>query len=40
MEWNAMERPKTLHVDKPWGSFDQFVLNHRQHAAKALQRKP
>jgi mannose-6-phosphate isomerase len=22
-----MERPKTLHVDKPWGSFDQYVLN-------------
>lgn len=22
-----MDRPKTLHVDKPWGSFDQFVLN-------------
>lgn len=22
-----MERPRTLHVDKPWGSFDQFVLN-------------
>ncbi len=22
-----MERPKSLHVDKPWGSFDQFVLN-------------
>ncbi len=22
-----MERPKTLHVDKPWGSFDQFILN-------------
>ncbi len=24
-----MERPATLHVDKPWGSFDQFVLNER-----------
>ncbi len=24
-----MERPTTLHVDKPWGSFDQFVLNER-----------
>ncbi len=22
-----MEKPATLHVDKPWGSFDQFVLN-------------
>jgi mannose-1-phosphate guanylyltransferase/mannose-6-phosphate isomerase len=22
-----MEKPKTIHVDKPWGSFDQFVLN-------------
>lgn len=22
-----MDQPKTLHVDKPWGSFDQFVLN-------------
>ena len=22
-----MDRPKSLHVDKPWGSFDQFVLN-------------
>jgi mannose-1-phosphate guanylyltransferase/mannose-6-phosphate isomerase len=22
-----MDRPSTLHVDKPWGSFDQFVLN-------------
>ena len=22
-----MQRPDTLHVDKPWGSFDQFVLN-------------
>lgn len=22
-----MERPKTLHVDKPWGSFDQYALN-------------
>lgn len=22
-----MEQPKTLHVDKPWGSFDQYVLN-------------
>lgn len=22
-----MDRPRTLHVDKPWGSFDQFVLN-------------
>jgi mannose-1-phosphate guanylyltransferase/mannose-6-phosphate isomerase len=20
-------RPASLHVDKPWGSFDQFVLN-------------
>ena len=22
-----MQRPDTLHVDKPWGSFTQFVLN-------------
>jgi len=22
-----MERPKSLHVDKPWGSFDQYALN-------------
>ena len=22
-----MKQPTTLHVDKPWGSFDQFVLN-------------
>ncbi len=22
-----MERPETLHVDKPWGSFDQYALN-------------
>ena len=22
-----MQRPDSLHVDKPWGSFDQFVLN-------------
>lgn len=22
-----MDKPKTLHVDKPWGSFDQFALN-------------
>ncbi|HJW09820.1 MAG TPA: hypothetical protein VJ483_09310 [Holophagaceae bacterium] len=22
-----MDRPKSLHVDKPWGSFDQYVLN-------------
>jgi mannose-6-phosphate isomerase len=22
-----MQRPQTLHIDKPWGSFDQFVLN-------------
>jgi mannose-1-phosphate guanylyltransferase/mannose-6-phosphate isomerase len=21
------QKPNTLHVDKPWGSFDQFVLN-------------
>lgn len=24
-----MDRPATLHVDKPWGSFDQFVLNEK-----------
>lgn len=24
-----MDRPETLHVDKPWGSFDQFALNER-----------
>ncbi len=24
-----MDKPKTLHVDKPWGSFDQYVLNSR-----------
>lgn len=24
-----MDRPTTLHVDKPWGSFDQFALNER-----------
>lgn len=23
----VMDKPRTLHVDKPWGSFDQFVLN-------------
>ena len=22
-----MKRPETLHVDKPWGSFDQYALN-------------
>jgi mannose-1-phosphate guanylyltransferase/mannose-6-phosphate isomerase len=22
-----MERPPTLHVEKPWGAFDQYVLN-------------
>ena len=22
-----MNRPDTLHVEKPWGSFDQFALN-------------
>ena len=22
-----MDQPKPLHVDKPWGSFDQFSLN-------------
>ena len=22
-----MQKPETLHVDKPWGSFTQFVLN-------------
>ncbi|MBL0211467.1 MAG: phosphomannose isomerase type II C-terminal cupin domain [Holophagaceae bacterium] len=22
-----MDKPTSLHVDKPWGSFDQFVLN-------------
>lgn len=22
-----MERPKSLHVDKPWGCFDQYALN-------------
>lgn len=22
-----MKRPDTLHVDKPWGSFDQYALN-------------
>ncbi len=22
-----MDKPTTLHIDKPWGSFDQFVLN-------------
>ncbi len=22
-----MEKPKSLHVAKPWGSFDQYVLN-------------
>ena len=22
-----MDQPRTIHVDKPWGSFDQFVLN-------------
>ncbi len=22
-----MNRPDTLHVDKPWGSFDQYALN-------------
>lgn len=21
------QKPKSMHVDKPWGSFDQFVLN-------------
>lgn len=24
-----MERPPSLHVDKPWGGFDQFALNER-----------
>jgi mannose-6-phosphate isomerase len=23
------QKPTTVHVDKPWGSFDQFVLNER-----------
>ncbi len=23
----VMDKPLTLHVEKPWGSFDQFVLN-------------
>ena len=23
----VMDKPTSLHVDKPWGSFDQFVLN-------------
>jgi mannose-6-phosphate isomerase len=22
-----MDKPTTLHVDKPWGSFDQYALN-------------
>ncbi|MDR2697350.1 MAG: phosphomannose isomerase type II C-terminal cupin domain [Holophagales bacterium] len=22
-----MDRPQTLHVEKPWGSFDQYALN-------------
>jgi mannose-1-phosphate guanylyltransferase/mannose-6-phosphate isomerase len=22
-----MERPLTLHVEKPWGAFDQYVMN-------------
>ena len=22
-----MDKPKTLHVEKPWGSFDQYILN-------------
>ncbi|HEU4950917.1 MAG TPA: phosphomannose isomerase type II C-terminal cupin domain [Holophagaceae bacterium] len=22
-----MKRPETLHIDKPWGSFDQYALN-------------
>ncbi|MFZ4513936.1 MAG: mannose-6-phosphate isomerase, partial [Geothrix sp.] len=22
-----MKRPETLHVEKPWGSFDQYALN-------------
>ena len=22
-----MNRPETLHVDKPWGAFDQYTLN-------------
>ena len=22
-----MDRPRTLHVDKPWGSFDQYAIN-------------
>ncbi|MFM8234604.1 MAG: phosphomannose isomerase type II C-terminal cupin domain [Holophagaceae bacterium] len=24
-----MDQPKRLHVDKPWGSFDQFSLNEK-----------
>lgn len=24
-----MDQPKPLHVDKPWGSFDQFSLNEK-----------
>lgn len=23
----TMQKPETLHVDKPWGSFDQYALN-------------
>ena len=23
----TMKKPETLHVDKPWGSFDQYALN-------------
>jgi mannose-1-phosphate guanylyltransferase/mannose-6-phosphate isomerase len=22
-----MDRPQTIHVEKPWGSFDQYALN-------------
>ena len=22
-----MDKPTTLHVEKPWGSFDQYALN-------------
>ncbi len=24
-----MDQPKSLHVDKPWGSFDQYSLNEK-----------
>ena len=24
-----MDQPKPLHVDKPWGSFDQFSFNEK-----------